>query len=161
MRALTIAALIALPFGAAASEESRIQATIEGIAIAADAQDWDRLDVKFADHVILNKLSLATDQGARVQEQTVVEAWADLIPRFDTTLHDVSEIEILAVTSVIAKATARYSATYQLGTAVWQQTGRLDYLLKNSPSGWQVTAMNTTPEWENQPLSAVLGTCLN
>ncbi|MEE4187133.1 MAG: nuclear transport factor 2 family protein [Roseobacter sp.] len=160
MKHLFAAAILTLPLPALANEEHRIEATIAGIATAADAQDWDRLDLKFADHVMLNQLSLATTQGARVNEQTVVETWAGLLPLFDSTRHEISEIEILGVTSVIAKATARYAATYHLNGQTWLQQGRLDYLLKHTDQGWQVTAMNTTPEWENQPLAAVLGTTL-
>lgn len=156
MKKLFVAALFALPLPALAAEEARIEATIAGIAAAADAQDWARLDIKFADHVTLNQLSLATSEGDRVEEQTVVETWAELFPRFDNTQHDVTEIEVLALSSVIARATARYTATYELDGETWQQSGRLDYVLKNTQDGWQVTALNTTPEWENQPLAALL-----
>lgn len=156
MKQFLIAALITLPLSAFASEEHRIEATIAGIAEAADAHDWERLDTKFADHVVLNQLSLATREGARVAERTVVEAWAALFPRFDSTRHDISDIEVLAVSSVIAKATARYSATYALDGETWQQNGRLEYLLKQTDAGWQVTALNTTPEWENRSLQSLL-----
>ncbi|MBW4709070.1 nuclear transport factor 2 family protein [Roseobacter sp. YSTF-M11] len=156
MKNLLLPILFLLPVSAIADGEGMIRQTIEGIAVAADAQDWDRLDVKFADHVILNQLSLATREGARLDEQSVVDTWADLLPRFDSTHHDISGIEVLGVTSVIAKATATYNATYKLDGQVWQQRGRLDYILKNTDQGWRVTALNTTPEWENRPLSELL-----
>ena len=156
MKNLLVAALFALPLPAQAAEEAQIHATIAGIAEAADAQDWGRLEVKFADHVMLNQLSLATTEGDRVNEQTVVQTWAELFPQFDSTDHDVSQIEVLEVSSVIAKATARYTATYHLDGDIWQQSGRLDYLLKNTKDGWQVTALNTTPEWQNMPLDVLL-----
>ncbi|WP_299783591.1 nuclear transport factor 2 family protein [uncultured Roseobacter sp.] len=156
MKHLLFSALILFPASAFASDEVMIAETIEGIAAAADAQDWARLDIKFADHVILNQLSLATEDGARVDEQTVVETWSELFPKFDSTAHDVSQIEILGVSSVIATATARYDATYQRDGEVWQQRGRLDYVLKNTEEGWQVTALKTSPEWENRPLSELL-----
>lgn len=156
MKHLILAALITLPDPGHASPEQTITETIRGIAQAADARDWKTLDDKFADHVVLNQLSLATTTGARVQEQTVVEAWSALFPQFDTTEHAITGIEIHEVTRVIARATARYTATYARDGETWQQTGRLDYLLKNMEGGWQVTALNTTPLWENRPLTELL-----
>ncbi|AVL52535.1 hypothetical protein CEP88_07980 [Roseobacter denitrificans] len=153
MKHIILAALLAVPLPAAADDEAAILTTIKGIATAADAQDWSRLDMKFGDHVTLNQLSLETDQGARVKERTVIEIWAELLPRFDSTRHEISQIEVLGVSSIVARATARYHATYDLGGQTWEQTGRLDYVLKNTDAGWRVVALNTTPEWENRHLS--------
>ncbi len=153
MKHYILATLLALPLPAVASDEAAILTTIQGIATAADAQDWSRLDMKFGDHVILNQLSLETDQGARVQDRTVIGIWAELLPRFDNAHHEISQIEVLGVSSVVARATARYHATYDLHGQTWEQTGRLDYVLKNTDAGWRVVALNTTPEWENRRLS--------
>lgn len=153
MKHYILATLLALPLPAVASDEAAILTTIQGIATAADAQDWSRLDMKFGDYVILNQLSLETDQGARVQDRTVIGIWAELLPRFDNTHHEISQIEVLGVSSVVARATARYHATYDLHGQTWEQTGRLDYVLKNTDAGWRVVALNTTPEWENRRLS--------
>jgi len=156
MKHFFLAALIALPLPALADDEADILTTIHGIATAADAQDWHRLDLKLSDHVILNRLSLETEEGARVDEQTVVDVWAELLSRFDQTTHAITEIEITGNSTVVARATAQYHATYRLDAQTWEQKGQLDYILKNTNDGWQVTALNTTPEWENRPLSDLL-----
>lgn len=156
MRFFVLAAVFALPLPALANDEIHIQDVIQGIAAAADAQDWQRLNVKFSDHVILNQLSLETTEGARVAEQTIVDTWAALLPRFDQTTHIISNIEITGMSSVIARATASYHATYHLDAHIWEQTGQLDYVLKNSEEGWQVTALNTSPGWENRSLADLL-----
>ncbi|WP_299401938.1 nuclear transport factor 2 family protein [uncultured Roseobacter sp.] len=136
--------------------ETEITTLLEGIAKAADDHAWDRLNLKFTDHIILNQLSLATQSGARVDEQTLIATWAALLPKFDETHHAVTDIEVLASSSLIARVTARYHATYHLNSMRWEQTGRLNYVLKLTEKGWQVTALETVPAWESGALTDLL-----
>jgi hypothetical protein len=161
MRHLLHSSLLAVPLPTLASDRATITQTIQGIATSVDARDWFRLDLKFGDDGILNQLSLETDEGTRVNEKTVVETWAELLPRFYRTTHEISEFEILGLSTIMARATARYHASDRVGVHVWEQKGLLDYVLKNTTEGCQVTALNTRPERESRPLFDLLASRIN
>ena len=151
--------LFLLSFGLAAaaqSTEEEIQAVILGIARAADDGEWDLLKQKFADHVMMIQTSLMGEDGGRPAETDVIGDWADLLPRFDSTEHRITDIEIVAVSRITARATSRYHAIYKRNGRMWEETGRLSYLLKRERNRWVVTAMDVAPEQNSGPLTDLL-----
>ncbi len=146
----------ASPIAAVADDAAEIERILLGIATAADEGNWTLLEQKFADNVILNQLSLFDETGDRVTEADVIGGWADLLPRFDKTEHRITDVEIAAISRITARASSRFHAIYHRKGKVWEQTGRLDYLLKREGDAWVVTALDTTPEWQSGPLAELL-----
>ncbi|MEL6101998.1 MAG: nuclear transport factor 2 family protein [Pseudomonadota bacterium] len=144
------------PIMVAADDAADIERILLGIAKAADEGNWTLLEQKFADNVILNQLSLFDETGDRVTEDDVIAGWADLLPRFDRTEHRITDVEILAISRITARASSRFHAIYHRNGRIWEQTGRLHYLLKREGDAWVVTALDTTPEWQSGRLADLL-----
>ena len=119
-------------------EEEKIKETIKAIFSGVDELDWQKVQNVLAEKVLIDYTSLNGGQPLVQTPQEVTDAWAQFLPGFDKTFHQVSGFEI---TTKGKEASARYNgkADHYLDNEVWTVEGTFDTELQKQDSRWLVT----------------------
>ena len=123
-----------------ASDEAAIKVIINSVATFADQGDFVSIEALYADDIQVDYTSL---WGGDVQTHTpesLMTAWASVLPGFDQTYHDISNIQA-TVTGARAMATADVIADHYLGADFWQVSGQYEYRLVKQTDRWKITHM--------------------
>ncbi|WP_352957765.1 nuclear transport factor 2 family protein [Mesorhizobium sp. M1156] len=86
----------------------------------------------------------------RFAPSALLDAWADLLPGFDATRHELSDIQV-EIGDGAATAQARVRATHWLGDRMWVVAGSYEYALVRTDNGWQVIADDASPGRGKRP----------
>jgi hypothetical protein len=125
---------------ASPAEEARIAGVISAVAVYADNRDFRPLERFFAPETTIDYTSLWGGEPQRFAPSALMDAWADLLPGFDATRHEISDIQV-EIGDDAATAQARVRATHWLGDRTWVVAGSYDYALIRADTGWQVSRM--------------------
>ena len=139
---LVIGAVLMVSGNAAATpaEEAKIAAAISAVAIYADNREFAALEDFFASETLIDYTSLWGGEAQRFTPQALMAAWSGLLPGFDATRHQLSDIRV-ELNGKHANATARVTAAHWLEDATWTISGFYDYALVRSDSQWRVSAL--------------------
>lgn len=129
------AAAVADPRGTAA-----ITNIVESVAVLADNRNFTALEQLFADEVMVDYTSLQGGDPELKSPQTLMTEWAGLLPGFDLTRHNVSNVQV-AISHPRAVATAEVVADHYAGDLHWQVSGNYRYELAKSGDQWHITAV--------------------
>ena len=121
-----------------AEESARIETVIQSITISVDLRRFDLLERFYAHEVEADYSSLWGNEPRRVLRADIGDAWAGFIPGFDTTRHDLTDIEV-AVAGSLATATADVLASHWLDGDTWTIDGQYLFELEKGPDDWVVT----------------------
>ncbi|WP_420963726.1 nuclear transport factor 2 family protein [Brucella sp. IR073] len=121
-------------------DEARVASVIAAIAVYADNQDFHPLERFFAPETTIDYTSLWGGEPQRFAPSALMRAWAGLLPGFDATRHELSDIQV-RIGDNAAAAQAKVRATHWLGDRTWVVAGAYDYALVRSEAGWQVSRM--------------------
>lgn len=121
-------------------EEARIAGVISAVAIYADNRDFRPLERFFAPETTIDYTSLWGGEPQRFAPSALMDAWAGLLPGFDATRHELSDIQV-EIGDDAATAQAKVRATHWLGDRTWVVAGSYNYELIRADTGWQVSRM--------------------
>lgn len=121
-------------------DEARIAGVISAVAVYADNRDFRPLERFFAPETTIDYTSLWGGEPQRFAPSALMDAWAGLLPGFDATRHELSEIQV-KIGDDKATAQARVRATHWLDDRIWAVVGSYDYVLIRTGTSWQVSRM--------------------
>lgn len=121
-------------------DEARIAGVISAVAVYADNRDFRPLERFFAPETTIDYTSLWGGEPQRFAPSALMDAWAGLLPGFDATRHELSDIRV-EIGDDAATAQAKVRATHWLGDRTWVVAGSYDYALIRADTGWQVSRM--------------------
>ncbi|MEM7728384.1 MAG: nuclear transport factor 2 family protein [Pseudomonadota bacterium] len=149
-RTLLLGAACLFPAAASAdpvAERAKVETIVESVAVLADRGEFDALARLFDDEITVDYESLSGSPADVRSPSGLMSDWAALLPGFDATRHDLSDVAALVEGSV-ATASADVTATHWIGADSWAVDGRYDYALERGAEGWRITAMTFTLEEE-------------
>jgi ketosteroid isomerase-like protein len=134
-------------------DEAAIAVIVNSVATFADQGKFDSIAPLFAEEIQVDYTSL---WGGDVQNQTpesLMTAWASVLPGFDQTYHDISSVAVV-INGDTATATADVTADHYLDEGSWQVSGQYEYRFVKQADQWQITHMtfNLTEEMGDRAL---------
>lgn len=120
-------------------DEAQIRTTIESFAAFADQSAFEYLGQLFHKEVTVDYTSLFGGTAAQTNNIDLMKQWAGLLPGFDVTRHDLSNITV-SINEDKAIVKADITASHYLGeTGFWQISGVYNYQLININNHWKIT----------------------
>ncbi len=134
--------LTAQPVTAAANvtDVAAIETIVESVAVLADSGNFESLEKLYADEIHVDYTSLSGGAPELKSPQALMTEWAAVLPGFDRTRHNISNIEV-ALSGRQATATADVTADHYVGDMHWQVVGSYRYELLRSDGRWVITSM--------------------
>ncbi|MGD1932444.1 MAG: nuclear transport factor 2 family protein [Leptolyngbyaceae cyanobacterium] len=123
-----------------AVDEAAIAVMINSVATFADQGDFASIEAVFADEIQVDYTSLWGGDGQTHTPDSLMTAWASVLPGFDQTYHDIANVQV-ELAGNLATATADVIADHHLGADFWQVTGQYEYRFVKSADRWQITHM--------------------
>ncbi|MEM9217794.1 MAG: nuclear transport factor 2 family protein [Cyanobacteria bacterium P01_F01_bin.150] len=124
-------------------DEAAISTIIQSVATFADQGYFEALESLFADHIQTDYTSLFGGEIQGHTPESLMTAWASLLPGFDQTYHDISNIQV-NIEGGVAEATADVIASHYLDDQYWQVSGQYNYQLVRRADAWKVEVMTFT-----------------
>ena len=121
------------------TDVAAIKTIVEGVAVLADSGNFEALEGLYADEIQVDYTSLAGGEAELKSPRALMTEWAGVLPGFDRTRHEISNIEV-SVTGSRAAATADVVADHYVADRYWQVTGDYRYELVDDGDGWRITA---------------------
>lgn len=125
--------------GGRASDIARIKTIVESIAVLADDGGFESLEKLYADEIVVDYTSLAGGEAEVKSPQALMMDWAGLLPGFDRTRHDVTNIEV-QIAGRRAVATADVVADHFVGGLYWRVEGGYRYELVETEDAWRISS---------------------
>ena len=129
-------------------DQAEIAGIVESVGVMADRGEYNALARLYADEFTLDYSSLNGQDAATKTPAQLMAEWAAVLPGFDLTRHDVSNVAV-NVDGEIAEAKADVVASHWVGDLFWQVAGSYDYELVKKGSRWQITSMSFNLENES------------
>ncbi len=120
-------------------EVAAIETIVESVAVLADSGNFEALEQLFADEIQVDYTSLAGGEPELKSPQALMTEWAGVLPGFDRTRHDISNI-VVSVTGARAVATADVIADHYVADLFWQVAGDYRYEFVDTGDGWRITS---------------------
>jgi ketosteroid isomerase-like protein len=124
---------------AVSKDEAAIKTIIESVAVLADSGNFDALEKLYADQVRVDYTSLVGGEVELKSPQTLMTQWASVLPGFDRTRHDISNISV-TVNGANAVAAADVTADHFINDLYWQVKGDYHYELHKEYGDWRITS---------------------
>ena len=124
---------------AESTDVAAIKTIVESVAVLADGRNFEALEKLYADEVQVDYTSLAGGQPELKSPQALMTEWAGVLPGFEQTRHEISNIEV-TVSGSHAVATADVIADHYVADLFWQVSGDYRYELVDTGDGWRITA---------------------
>ncbi len=124
----------------ASSDVAKIETVIQSVATLADGHEFEALEKLFAPEVKVDYTSAFGGEAELKSPQSLMSAWAGLLPGFDATHHNLSNIKA-EVKGRNASATADVVADHYIAGKQWQINGSYQYQLINDDGHWLITEM--------------------
>jgi ketosteroid isomerase-like protein len=133
--------MILSPVNASASSDvAKIETAIQSVATLADGHEFEALEKLFAPEVKVDYTSAFGGEAELKSPQALMTAWAGLLPGFDATRHNLSNIKA-EVKGRNASATADVVADHYIAGKQWQISGSYQYRLIDDDGNWLITEM--------------------
>lgn len=124
-------------------DEAAVESVIRAVGLLADRREFEPLADLFADQTRLDYTSLAGGAPETLSGPEIMDRWAALLPGFDRTRHDLSDIRV-QVSGDTATASAHVVADHWLGDDWWRVEGDYAYALTRVDGEWRITALTLT-----------------
>lgn len=121
------------------ADVAAIKTIVESVAVLADSGNFETLENLYADEILVDYTSLAGGEPEIKSPQALMTEWAQVLPGFDRTRHEISRVEV-SVTGRHAVASAEVTADHYVADLHWQVTGDYRYELVDDGDGWRITA---------------------
>jgi ketosteroid isomerase-like protein len=121
-----------------AADEAAIAVMINSVATFADQGGFGSIETLYADEIQVDYTSLWGGDVQTYTPESLMTAWASVLPGFDQTYHDIDNIQI-ELTDNLATATADVVADHHLRADFWQVTGQYEYRFIKVADRWQIT----------------------
>lgn len=121
------------------ADVAAIKTIVESVAVLADSGNFETLENLYASEILVDYTSLAGGEPEIKSPQALMTEWAQVLPGFDRTRHEISHVEV-SVTGRQAVASAEVTADHYVADLHWQVTGDYRYELVNDGDGWRITA---------------------
>ena len=144
---MILAATPSNSFNAPTPDEAAIQTTVESVANLADQGNFESLEKLYADEVQVDYTSAFEGEVELKSPQALMTQWANSLPGFDRTRHQISNIET-EVKGNKATATADVVANHYLNEMFWQIAGSYEYGLVKEDGQWEIAKMTFIAESE-------------
>jgi len=125
------------------SDKSAIATIVRAVGLLADSRNFESLEQLYADEVEVDYTSLAGGEVELKSPQALMSQWASVLPGFDFTQHDISNIQI-EIDGDRAVATAKVIATHGINSAIWIVEGDYRYKLQKTDNAWQINSHKLT-----------------
>jgi SnoaL-like domain len=121
-------------------EAAKVISVVSSIPLAVDLAAYDLAEKAFAPKIIIDYTSLWGGQPNTMTPQELMTAWRGIVPGFDATWHELSNIKA-SVTGSKASATAAVDGRHWLGEMLWRPVGNYHWDLEKRNGQWKVTRM--------------------
>ncbi len=129
-------------------DQAQIYSNINSFAVMADQGAYEYLGRLMAPELIVDYSSLFGGEAQKVKREQLMKQWADFLPGFDTTFHDLSHVR-LNIQGDKAVANVDFTASHWLGEqGFWQVSGEYEFSLQRSGDNWQITGVKVTGKGE-------------
>ena len=147
---LEVSVMLAIAMPAHAEQPNRdieqIKLQLQSMGTLADQNAFEYLGRIFSNTVVVDYTSAFGGEPATVNRADLMKSWAGLLPGFDLTRHELSNIEIKVMGNK-ATANADIKANHYLidpktgDEGFWQINGSYRYQLEKGGKGWTITAL--------------------
>lgn len=120
-------------------ERAAIKTIVESVAVLADTGNFENLEKLYAAEIEVDYSSLVGGEVELKSPQALMTQWASVLPGFELTRHQVSEIHV-KLDGNKASATAKVVADHHVAALFWQVAGNYLYKLEKGPDGWKITS---------------------
>lgn len=120
-------------------DEARIKTIVESVGLFADSAMFNELEALYAPEVEMDYTSLAGGEVETKSPQKIMSEWAGVLPGFDRTRHEVSNI-VVSSNGKTATATADIKAEHWVNELYWEVKGEYVYRLVKNNEQWQISA---------------------
>ena len=144
---MTLIASNAVTASEPSHEIAAIESAVKAVALLADQQQFETLETLFADEILVDYTSLNGGDTEVKSPQALITEWAGVLPGFDQTHHDISNITV-EVSGKTATASANVTADHYLDKQFWQVKGQYRYQFLRADKKWYITAMTFVLESE-------------
>ena len=122
-----------------AKDEAEIKTIVESVGTLADTGNFEALEELYAPEVELDYTSLTGGEIELKSPQAIMTQWASVLPGFDRTRHEVSNIKVSS-NGQTATATADVTASHWVSDLFWQVKGHYLYRFAKDEDRWLITA---------------------
>lgn len=116
---------------------AKICGIVRALPLAMDLAEYNLLAKVFAPNFVSDYTSLWGGEPMRLTPAELIEQWRSLVPGFDATWHDVSDIRV-SVDGDKATGCARVCASHWAEGVYWQMRGRYDWQLERIDGVWKI-----------------------
>ena len=128
-------------------DEAAIFTIVESVANLADKSNFESLEQLYAEEIKVDYTSAFGGEVELKSPQALMTQWANSLPGFDRTRHQISNIEI-EVKENRATTTANVTADHYLNKMFWQIAGSYEYGLVKENGRWAINQMTFIAESE-------------
>lgn len=122
-------------------DEAQIRSNIQSFSALADQDAYEYLGRLFAPEVLVDYTSLFGGEAETVDRVELMKRWAGFLPGFDTTYHDLSNLNV-DIDGDNATATVDFTASHWLGAdGFWAVSGRYDFTLSKLDGQWAIKSV--------------------
>jgi hypothetical protein len=121
-------------------ETARIISLVSSITLGVDLNRYDIAEAAFAPSILVDYTSLWGGEALQTTPAALTESWRGLVPGFDATRHELSNIEV-QIEDATAVATAFVDARHWLDGDLWRPIGAYRWTLEQIAGRWAVTSM--------------------
>lgn len=124
--------------------EHLITKTVIAVFNGSDKHQWETVRHSFADEVHLDYSSLSGQPAASVNADDIINAWSNFLPKFNFTLHLITNIEITLPggnASVFCKGEALHFLSNAEGGESWKVYGTYDIDLAKLGDQWKIISL--------------------
>ena len=143
-----IAAFNSLNASADVRDEAAIKTIVESVGTLADTGNFESLEALYAPEVKVDYTSLSGGEAELKSPQALMTEWACVLPGFDRTRHEVSNIRVSS-DGKAAIARADVAAYHWVGDLFWQVKGGYVYELAKDGNRWLINAHQFNLKEEN------------
>ena len=118
-------------------DSAAIKSIIESVGLFADLHQFEALEKLYTPEVELDYTSLSGGEVELKSPQAIMTQWAGVLPGFDLTRHELSEIQV-SLNERTATAKAKVAANHWLGELFWQVEGNYVYRLIKDGDQWLI-----------------------
>ena len=124
---------------AAQVDEAAIATLVESVGTLADTGNFAALEKLYAPEIALDYTSLSGGEPETVSNVELMTRWASVLPGFDRTRHEITDIDV-SLGGSTASATAAVVADHWMDSQHWQVSGAYTYGFERTEDGWVITS---------------------
>ncbi|WP_245907199.1 nuclear transport factor 2 family protein [Photobacterium sanctipauli] len=122
-------------------DEAQIRSALNSFSAMADQGAYEYLGRLFSPELTVDYTSLFGGEPQKVSRQDLMKQWAGFLPGFDTTYHELSNMQVVVNGSSVS-AKVDITASHWLGDdGFWAVTGEYAFLMAKVEGHWHITSV--------------------